>query len=232
MDGGMSVEMWLAGRDDAARHSELLQQVWDELAWHVWLDASDIRVGVTDRAVTLSGSVSSYPEKVEAEHAAKRVPGVRMVTNELIVSPPTGSERSDHALDEAVSHALEWDVGVPSEGIRAAIADGCVTLEGEVAWDYERTAAERAVMHLRGVRAVVNRIGTSVASRPRDFETRIREALTRDPELRGDRIRVTARGGVVVLRGRVRCLAEREDAEHDVRAVPGVEAVLDEVDVA
>jgi osmotically-inducible protein OsmY len=232
MDGGMSIEMWLAERDDSARYSEQLQRVWEELVSHAGLDTSDVSVSVTDRLVTLSGSVASYPEKIEAERAAKRVSGVGRVMNELVVLLPSGSERTDQELGDAVQHALQWDVSVPSEKIKATISEGTVTLEGEVAGDYERAAAERAVSYLRGVRAVANRITACVTSRPRDFETRIREALSRDPELRGDRIRVTARGGRVVLRGRVRCLAEREQAEHDVHAVPGVEAVQDDIDVA
>jgi osmotically-inducible protein OsmY len=231
MNGGMSVELWLAERDDAARQGELLQRVWDELAWQVTLDACDLSVSVSGRTVTLSGTVPSYPEKIVAEHAVKRVPGVQLVTNQVLVSPPAADARTDQELGEAVRHALQWDVAVPSVQIRTAIADGCVTLEGEVPRDSERTAAERAVSYLRGVRAVVNRLTVPVASRPRDFEARVRRALSRDPDLRGDKIRVTARGGRVLLRGRVRCLAEREEAEHDVRAVAGVEAVQDEVAV-
>lgn len=231
MDGGMSVEMWLAERDDSALRGEQLQRVWEELAWHRGLDASDIRVSVTGGAVTLSGTVRSYPEKSDAERAAKLVPGARLVTNELIVSLPSGSEKTDEELGDAVRRALAWDVSVPSDKIKATVREGCVTLEGAVARDCERAAAERAVSYLRGVKAVANRLTASMASRPRDFETRVREALSRDPELRGDRIRVTTRDGMVVLRGRVRCLAERDEAERDVRSVPGVEAVQDEIEV-
>lgn len=83
MDGGMSIEMWLAERDDPA--PELLRRVRDELARMGGLDTSAISVGVSGRSVTLTGTVPDELARIEAEHAAGRVTGVQAVTNELAV---------------------------------------------------------------------------------------------------------------------------------------------------
>jgi osmotically-inducible protein OsmY len=45
-------------------------------------------------------------------------------------------------------------------------------------------------------------------------------------------VAVELRGDTVVLRGRVRSLAERDGLEHAVWTVPGVAALTDEVEVA
>ena len=53
--------------------------VLSELEWNPKLDLSNIGVAVKDGVVTLTGYVSSYWEKEEAEETTKRVYGVRAV---------------------------------------------------------------------------------------------------------------------------------------------------------
>ncbi|HYK82163.1 MAG TPA: BON domain-containing protein [Gemmatimonadales bacterium] len=227
----MSIETWRAERDEPGRDSELEREVWQELACQVALDASSITISVTDRAVILGGTVGTYPEKLVAQRAAQFVHGLRGIANEIVVAVAAAHEKTDRALTQAVRHALKWDVVVPADAVTATVSEGCVTLDGEVSWDYQRVAAERAVTYLWGVQAIVNRIRVTPPSRPADLEPQIRAALNHDPELQGDRILVKARGGRVQLRGHVRSLAERAEAEHDARAVPGVETVDDAIDV-
>jgi hypothetical protein len=54
---------------------ELKTAFIDELAWAPSANADRIGVSVDARAVILSGQVETYPEKGEAVHAVKRVPG-------------------------------------------------------------------------------------------------------------------------------------------------------------
>lgn len=49
------------------------------------------------------------------------------------------------------------EVDVPA-GISVRNRNGHVTLEGVVAWNYERILAERSVKRIRGVRSVFNNI--------------------------------------------------------------------------
>jgi hypothetical protein len=64
---------------------------------------------------------------------------------------------TDAAIARAVEYALRVDPDVP-EGVTAEVADGHVTLRGEVPWEYQREAAERAVRAAAGKRALTNRI--------------------------------------------------------------------------
>jgi hypothetical protein len=63
----------------------------------------------------------------------------------------------------------------PSEmprGVAVTVRDGHITLEGVVAWNYERVRAERAVKHLPGVRSVFN----NILIKPYDARVRSRAA--------------------------------------------------------
>jgi osmotically-inducible protein OsmY len=51
------------------------------------LDAHKVSVDVVDGAITLRGRVTSLREKEEAQRTAWSAPGVRQVTNEIVVSP-------------------------------------------------------------------------------------------------------------------------------------------------
>ncbi len=77
-------------------------------------------------------------------------------------------QRSDGELAAATQHALRWDVCVPPT-VTARVEQGEVILEGQVTWNHERDAAERAVRYLVGVSAVSNEItlffGPSAAPR-------------------------------------------------------------------
>ncbi|MBV7411084.1 BON domain-containing protein [Maritimibacter sp. DP1N21-5] len=66
--------------------SRIQEDVNDELTDSDRLDASEIEVSVSDREVTLTGTVSSKAEKRWAEDCADRVSGVTHVQNNLRVS--------------------------------------------------------------------------------------------------------------------------------------------------
>ncbi|HEY8461433.1 MAG TPA: BON domain-containing protein [Blastocatellia bacterium] len=68
--------------DDRIRADVIIDRLVDDTD----LDASDIKVGVDDGAVTLSGSVNSLWDKRRAEDIAKSVPGVKSVNNKLRAS--------------------------------------------------------------------------------------------------------------------------------------------------
>lgn len=231
MGGGMSIEMWLAEDENAAYGTELQRNVFDELAWEPTLDGADIAVSVDDHVVTLSGAVKSYPEKLEAEGAARRVRGVQMVRNNLAVVLPAADQRSDSEIARAVVQVLESDVLIPRDAVRATVAGGWVYLAGEVDRDAARRAAVVAMQRLVGVKGVASEITIRPAAPRGDVKARLTAALHRCPGLRGDHIEVETGDGAVLLHGRVRCLAERDEAEQAVWALPGVTSVRDQLQV-
>ena len=64
---------------------QLQDDVVAELEWDPSVDHADIGVSVNDGVVTLAGYVKSFPQKVAAERAVRRVAGVRALAEELKV---------------------------------------------------------------------------------------------------------------------------------------------------
>jgi osmotically-inducible protein OsmY len=202
-----------------------------ELKWDPSLRDDDIAVAVRDGVVTLAGYVDSYTDKMTAERLASSVRGVRAVANDLTVKLPSGAERSDPDLARAALDALKWNVSVPSDRIKIKIANGWVTLDGEVDWYYQKEAAERSVLALRGVKGVSNLIALKDAPVPADIKQLISSALQRGAAFDAERITVTIDGHTAILRGTVRSYTEMKDAERAARNARGVTQVKDELRV-
>jgi osmotically-inducible protein OsmY len=206
---------------DAALKGEILE----ELEWEPGIKAARIGVGVRDGVVTLSGEVDSYHEKVEAERATLRVAGVKGIANELEIQLPGASQRTDADIARAAVNGLEWNSSIPSERIKVVVKNGWVTLEGDVDWGYQRTAAEEAVRRLTGVVGVSNHVTVKARPTPAGIKTRIEEAFKRSAEVDAGRISAEVTGSSVILRGTVRSWAEKQEAERVAWASPGVGTV-------
>jgi osmotically-inducible protein OsmY/CBS domain-containing protein len=210
---------------------DLRKLVVDELAWDPSMDASGIRVGVVDGAVSLTGTVQSYAEKLQAARAARRVVGVRSVDNHLVVRLPDVSPPDDRSLFEAAQHALRWNILVPRERIQVGVRQGWVTLDGVVGWPFQRKAAEHALRHLRGVRGVINHIRIQPRVTPESVGEKVTAAFQRNAELEARHIHIQVNGGHVVLSGTVESHAEREAAEHVAWLAPGIIEVDNRLEV-
>jgi osmotically-inducible protein OsmY len=212
---------------------QLQRDVIDELAWQPNIREAEIGVAAKNGVVTLSGSVDTYAQKYAAVRTAERVHGVRAVADDMSVKLPKSFMRSDTDIAHAAVSALKWDVEVPDNRIQALVDDGWVSLDGAVDWQFQRSAAEKAVRYLTGVKGVINRI---TVQQPKvsayEVNQRIEESLKRNAAVEADRISVEAKDGKVTLRGTVRSWAEREDAERAAWAAPGVSEVDDEIAVA
>ena len=232
--GGMSIEMWRA--DDGGRavlQGKLQRAVFDEFANEQVLDAADIRVVVEGRVVTLSGTVKSFPDKLLAERAAKRVRGVHVVRDMVEVVPPASAQRTDWEITLAAMQVLESHVLVPRDRVQAAVVGGCVELTGEVSRGAERRAAEQAVQHLVGVKGVSNLITVTLAALPGDrLRARVRAAVARSAAQRGHHINVAVENGDVVLQGKVLSVAEREQVEQAAWDVPAVTSVRNQLRIS
>jgi len=214
-------------------NTQLQQDVLQELKYEPSVNPSEIGVTAKDGIVGLTGNVKSYAEKYAAVHAAERVAGVKAVTDELKVDLPAFHVRNDEDIARAAVNGLQWDVWVPADQIKVKVDNGWITLEGEVDYKYQQSAAENAVRNLTGVRGVSNLINLKKpAVLPSEVKVKIDEALRRAAAVDADRIKVSVVQDTVTLKGTVSSWAERQAAEDAAWSAPGVWTVEDDLVVA
>jgi osmotically-inducible protein OsmY len=208
----------------------LREEVSRELRWDTHVACAGLEVSVEDGVVTLRGEVPTYAKKVAAQEAAHRVTGVLDVVNDIGVTVNHASH--DSKIARAVRDALEWDTLVPDERITSTVSDGWVTLEGEVENLRECADAERAVLNLRGVLGVVNKVRVRPqAADPEELRAQIEDALERRADREAERLRIVVGDGKVELWGRVHSWQERRAVVGSISHAPGVREVKDHLRV-
>ena len=209
----------------------LQEQVLATLEKEIGADAAGIGVIARDGVVTLQGTVPTFRQKWLAERAARHLPPVRAVANDLEVPRPE-AVATDAVIAQAVAEAIEGDDVVPTGRVKATVRHGWVTLSGTATWQFQRAAAERAATRVAGVKGVSNSIVVESQINVRELYTRIEAALRHAAEIDAHGITIEAHAGTVVLSGIVHSATERDAAERAALAAPGVSRVDDRLIVA
>jgi osmotically-inducible protein OsmY len=211
--------------------AEIKTDVLSELKYDPSIKVTDIGVLVKDGIVTLNGYTTSFDEKLAAVHAVKRVAGVLAIADDIELHIPDANHRTDSEIAAAAAHQIEWSTTIPKGTVGITIRNGWVILEGEVEWWYQKSAAEVSVRHLSGVRGVSNSIRVQSTAKIPAVGMDIEAAFARNALLDANQIRVEISGSKVMLHGKVRTLAEREEAERVAWAAQGVLSVEDHLAV-
>jgi len=202
-----------------------------ELKFDSMVDSRNIKVVNLNGDVTLTGTVPSYPQYVEAAAGARRVAGVTGVHNQLEVALPEKDYRDDSQLTTSANNALTQNVTVP-DTVEATAEDGNITLSGTVSFGSQRAAAEAAVAGLVGVRNVWDDIDISYAADPVDVDLHVQEALERSALVPDDSdVKADTKDGTITLTGHVHTWAEHDAVVGVAQMAIGVVDVRDNLQV-
>jgi osmotically-inducible protein OsmY len=96
--------------------NNLRESVLSQFEWEPEITSKEIGVTAHEGVVTLTGFVDSFPERLAAERAAKRVYGVKAVANDIKVRLPY--ECTDVEIANNAMHAMNSNVSVPEDRIK------------------------------------------------------------------------------------------------------------------
>jgi osmotically-inducible protein OsmY len=218
-------------KDPVSKTKEVRAAVEAELGFDPLVDAADITVRNVVGDVTLTGTVPSYPQYLEAAAAARRVAGVTGVHNHLEVAVPESNYRDDVKLATAANNALADNVTVP-DSVEATAEDGNINLTGTVSYATERAAAEAAVASVAGVRNVSNDIEISYGLDPVEVDVHVQQALDHAALVPDDSdVTADTKDGIITLTGHVRTWAEYDAVVGAALMARGVIDIRDELQV-
>ncbi|MEO8771133.1 MAG: BON domain-containing protein [Ferruginibacter sp.] len=212
-------------------NEELQKDVQDAIKWEPLLKAAEIGVTAKDGVVTLTGVVDHYSSKIEAENAAKNVAGVKAVAIEIEVNYGGCFKKNDTDISNEIMNAWNWNWKIPETRIKVLVENGYVTLEGEVLWDYERSAAEKSVENLTGVKGISNNITIISESKDAIEQSAIEFALDRSWPIYDHAVKVHVIGNKVTLTGIVHSLYQKDEAERLAWNASGVNSVDNELSI-
>jgi osmotically-inducible protein OsmY len=213
----------------------------------VGLREHSLALGYAGLTLTIEGEVASIAAKKLALERIAAVPGIEGIIDRLHVAPaqPMGDGQvrdlvrdallQEPALGEiAISARIKCGIEPVREPperrrgwIRIEVAEGVVTLTGEVPGLAHKRLAGVLAWWVPGSRDVINGLGVEPPEDDNDEEITdaVRLVLEKDPFVDASQIRATTRDTVVTLEGLVPTDSEREMAEFDAWYVFGVDRV-------
>lgn len=133
---------------------EIAARALNSIAWDVTVPEEKIQVKVQKGWITLSGVVDWHFQRAAAEHAVRKLSGVRGVSNQIAVQPAVTVGDVKRRIEDALKRSAE----VQASGVTVTVNKDRVTLEGTIHSWTERRAIERAAWAAPGVANVDDRL--------------------------------------------------------------------------
>lgn len=199
----------------------------------------DVKASVENGIATLTGTVSLYEYKVDAEKRVRKAKGVSAVRNLIEVAGPNVP---DSELKAKLAEKLAYDrvgYGNTFNAIALNVENGVVTLGGRARTDVDKDSAFALVSTYPGVKEVVDEIEVDPVS-IMDDQTRMQvaRAIYGYPTLNkyaidpAKPIRISVQNGNVELYGVVDSQADKDVAGLRANGVPGIFSVKNYIQVA
>jgi osmotically-inducible protein OsmY len=119
-----------------------------------------VTVKVENGLLTLRGEVKWDYVRRAAESAVRNLPGVKGISNLLVIRPRTQPKDANEKIEETFMREATYD----ANRISVQVSGGTVTLRGSVRSWAERHAAEKAAPAAPGVSEVVNYVTVDSAA--------------------------------------------------------------------
>jgi osmotically-inducible protein OsmY len=148
------VEVKLPGTSERT-DADIAAAVVRALEWDAFVPTDKVEVTVSKGWVTLDGELEYQFQREEAERAARRITGVRGVTNLIRVKP---SKPSPSDLKKKIEDALIRNAETDAERITVEVKGSTVVLKGTVRSYAEKQEAARVAWSAPGVTSVENQI--------------------------------------------------------------------------
>ncbi|RKR84693.1 osmotically-inducible protein OsmY [Mucilaginibacter gracilis] len=209
-------------------NQDLKTDVENALLWEPLLHTAKISVIADDGIITLAGTVDSYAKKSEAEDAAKKVAGVKVIIEQMEVVLNSEIRKTDQEIAREILSTLaaSW---VPADKLKIKVEHGVITLEGTLQWNFQKQAATKSLKNITGITKIKNMIVIK-ADTPDEVEKKhLQNALKLNWAMNGQDVRVEVHGKAVTLSGVVNSYYQKEEAERIAWQAPGVNAVKNDL---
>ena len=181
--------------------------------------------------ILIEGKVRTYYDKLQIFNIVAKVPGVKMIKNEVIIDAPT-------LPDEVITANIRFQIDinesiVEPNRIKVQVDNGIVFLSGEVSFKREKEIAATIASWQQGVLGVINEIKIlppKVAISDENLESIIGEVLT-DQFSRENSVQASVRNGVVTLSGYCGTVWAKTEIQKRLKRVQGIKEVINNLKV-
>ncbi len=208
---------------------QIKKEIVDQLYWDGRIDASDVKVEVTEGVVSLTGTVTDYTAFRAADDDAWDIPGILRLDNRLIVQYPAEVRiPEDEKIVSHIENMFWWNPSLDESKITITSENGRVKLEGSVDAYWKKLKAEEIAYSAFGVVDVTDELVVVPAEDIVDevIGEELAAALERNIYVDVDAINVKVENGKVTLSGTVENTLAFRSAVDTARHTPGVKGVI------